>query len=266
MALLYLERGSLPVQYGFRDGNQGTHTSRTVMIDDLRRLLAATPATAVRADYRRLIVEENILGKRTIATRKLSATRLGEIYGLDTGVILFRALRYFWDYDEAGKALLAGICAHARDPLLRMTSPVVLPTPVGEVVTTQQLYDALSLATGDRFNANILHKIARNASSSWEQTGHLVGRNTKTRHQATATPATTAYALLLGYLTGMRGLRLFETYWVSLLDANHDTIDTMAFAASRQGWLEYRRIGSVVDISFNMLLHTLGMEAIREQD
>ena len=54
---------------GFRFGAKGTHTSRTMMFDELAAVLAAAPETASREDYAAAIVEGNCLGKATTATR-----------------------------------------------------------------------------------------------------------------------------------------------------------------------------------------------------
>jgi len=40
---------------GFRDGDRGTHSSRTLMLRELELLLDATPAGAGVADLRRVI-------------------------------------------------------------------------------------------------------------------------------------------------------------------------------------------------------------------
>ena len=55
---------------GFRLGEKGTHTSRTIMLDELRAVLAIASPIATRDDYLSAIHEDNCLGKRTAATRK----------------------------------------------------------------------------------------------------------------------------------------------------------------------------------------------------
>jgi len=81
---------------GFRWGQKGTHTSRTVMLDELRSVLANCPPDATRDDYLSAIHEDNCLGKRSAATRRLSSQRLSELYGLDPDVPLFRVMRRCW--------------------------------------------------------------------------------------------------------------------------------------------------------------------------
>jgi len=222
------EDAVLPTHLGFRTGERGTHTSRTIMLAELRALLSAVPDQARRETYLHAVIEENVLGKRTGATRKLTAQRLSELYGLDPAVPLFRVLSELWDLDESGRPLLACLCANARDPLLRLTGPVVLNASEGGTVSKHEIGEAVAEATGDRFNPAICEKIARNAASSWTQSGHLSGRSRKVRTPATATPAATAYALVLGYMTGARGQGLFQTYWTRLLDRSPVQMDALA--------------------------------------
>lgn len=78
---------------GFRDEDRGTHTSRTIMLAELRHMLSSAPPTTTKEGYWHSIVEENVLGKRTGSTRRVSAQRLSELYGLDVNVALFRVFR-----------------------------------------------------------------------------------------------------------------------------------------------------------------------------
>jgi hypothetical protein len=105
---------------GFRWGQRGTHTSRTIMLDELRAMLSNCRPDATRDSYLSAIQEDNCLGKRTSATRKLSSQRLSELYALDPEVPLFRVMRRCWYADRDGQAVLALLLALARDPLLRV--------------------------------------------------------------------------------------------------------------------------------------------------
>lgn len=61
--------------WGFRSGDRGTHTSRTIMLDELSQLLDAVPGDVCRQDYVDAVTHDNCLGKRTAATRQLSLQR-----------------------------------------------------------------------------------------------------------------------------------------------------------------------------------------------
>lgn len=239
--------------WGFRSGDRGTHTSRTIMLDELSHLLDAAAGEVSREDYADAIMAHNCLGKRTAATRKLSLQRLTEIYGLDGQLILFRVLRDLWGRQEGSRPLLAMLLALARDPLLRASATAVIRTPYGHEFSRQSMKDALSEAVGDRLNDATLDKVVRNASSSWTQSGHFRGRGRKTRQKVDATPTATTYALLLGFAVGRRGRLLFETPWAAILDTGPDDLIDVAVDAKRLGLLDFKQSGSMIDVSFPAL-------------
>jgi hypothetical protein len=224
------------------------------MLTELRALLANCRPEATRHDYLGAINEDNCLGKRTVATRKLSSQRLSELYALDPRVPLFRVMRRFWYTDKDGNPILALLLALARDPLLRVTAEPVLRMRPGEELARQPMTDALHRAVGSRLSESTLDKVVRNAASSWTQSGHLKGHGRKVRQRVTATAAATAYALLLGYLTGTRGAALFETLWVHVLDTPAGELMQLAMDARRLGLLEMRQSGGVVEVAFSRLL------------
>ena len=236
--------------WGFRTGERGTHTSRTIMLEEMTHLLGATGVAVTRDDYARAVMEDNCLGKRTAATRRLSLQRLTELYGLDRRVLLFRVMRELWERHETSRPLLALLLALARDPLLRATATAVLRTPDGHEFARQPMTEALSTVAGDRLNEAVLDKVVRNASSSWTQSGHLRGRSRKTRQRVRATPAATAYALLLGFGCGSRGSLLFEMPWCAILDAAAGELLERAVAAKSLGLLDLKQSGSIIEVSF----------------
>lgn len=239
---------------GFRWGQKGTHTSRTIMLDELRAVLAACRPEATRNDYLAAILEGNCLGKRTAATRKLSGQRLSELYALDPEVSLFRVMRRCWYADRTGQPLLGLLLALARDPLLRATVAPVLRMQPGQELARQQLTDALNRAVGNRFNESTLDKVVRNTASSWTQSGHLKGRGRKVRQTVTPTAATTAFALFLGYLAGKRGGALFESMWAQALDSPVTELVNFATDARRLSLLDMTQSGGVIDLNFSRLV------------
>ena len=232
----------------------GTHTSRTIQLADLRSLMAAVPADAASEDYRDAIVEQNVLGKTTLNSRQRTHRYLRELYALDPGVLLFRALRDVWDADSEAQPLLAMLSSLARDPSLRATSAGVLPRGVGEPVLSVDLQMALQARYPGNYSDAVANKVGRNAASSWTQSGHLEGRTGKTRSLAASRPPTVAYALLLGHLEGVAGEGLFESFWARALDAPVGVLHDQAFAASQRGWIEFRHGGGVTDVGFSWLL------------
>jgi hypothetical protein len=240
-------------KYGFRFGAKGTHTSRTIMFDELRALFAAVPPTASRREYATAIVDGNCLGKSTTATRRLSNQRLTELYGLDPDVPVFRALRRLWELDETGQRLLALECALARDPLLAATAKAVHDLPPEAEFQRDTMRESLRQFVGGRLNDAILDKVVRNAASSWGQAGYLVGRTFKKRRAVRPTPPAVAFALYLARAAGFRGAQLFTSGWISILDCSPNRARELALDAKRRGLVDLRMAGDVVDITFERL-------------
>ena len=241
------------VTAGFRFGNRGTHTSRTIMLTELGDALAAVPDAAGRDAYIQAIVEENILGKSTTATRRWTYQRLRELYGLDPRLPLFRVLRRVWPFDEPGRPLLTMLCALARDPLLRSTQPAVLALPPGTELVRAAFLGSLRAAVGERLNEAVLDKVARNAASSWSQSGHLQGRMRKLRQRVTPTPGSLAMALWLGTAERLAGRSLLDCRWTRVLDRTGPELLPLALQAKRLGLIHARTGGGVVEIDASRL-------------
>lgn len=243
---------------GFRFGAKGTHTSRTMMLEELTAVLSAAPEGASREDYAAAIIEGNCLGKATTATRRLTNQRLGELYGLDPQVPLFRVLRRLWSVDAPGRPLLALQCAIARDPLLAATVTPVLALAPGSDLQRDAIRAALREAVDDRLSDATVDKVIRNVASSWEQAGHLIGRTFKKRALVKATAGSVAFGLYLGHAVGFRGALLFATGWVSLLDCTPVAARDLAIEAKRIGLIDLRISGEVVDLVLDRLDPTEG--------
>ncbi|MFA7307374.1 MAG: hypothetical protein WC026_11935 [Hyphomicrobium sp.] len=238
---------------GFRFGAKGTHTSRTMMMQELSRVLEATNQDARRADYAAAIVDGNCLSKPTAATRRLSNQRLGELYGLDPMIPLFRVLRRLWDIGPDGRPLLALLAAIARDPLLAATCPAIVAMPVNSELQRDALKGALQTAVGDRLNDSTLEKVCRNAASTWAQSGHLEGRTFKKRRMVTPSPTAVTFAIYLAQAAGFRGAEIFSCGWLSVLDCDPSQARELALDAKRSGLLDLRMAGDVVELNLSRL-------------
>jgi len=245
--------GRAPLAAGFRLGEIGTHSSRTIMLADLTATLAAAPRNADRRAYAAAIIEANCLGKPTASTRRLSNQRLGELYSLDPGAPLFRILRRLWAIDEPGRPLLALLAALARDPLLIATASVIIPMPEGVEFQRMQMKAALDAAAGERLKPTIIDKTVRNTASSWTQSGHLHGRTFKFRRLVRATAPAVAFALYLGQAAGFRGEELFSSGWMSVLDCTVSRARALAAEAKRLNLIDFRTAGDVVEFGLEKL-------------
>lgn len=238
---------------GFRFGAKGTHTSRTMMLAELRQILQATPADARRADYSVEIIEGNCLSKPTAATRRLTNQRLGELYGLDPAIPLFRVLRRLWDVDNEGRQLLALLAALARDPLLAATCPAIVFLQANAEFQRDTMKSALTAVVGTRLNDSTLEKVCRNAASTWTQSGHLEGRTFKKRRIVVPSPAAGAFAIYLANAAGFRGTEIFSCAWLRVLDCDPSRARHLAVEAKRLSLLDLRMAGDIVELNLSRL-------------
>lgn len=254
-------------RYGFSYERGGVHTARTMMLIELRALLSyVEKADAPKTEYLEAIQTANCLGKRSGKTRTLTYRHLVDLYALDPSLMLFRALRFFWQRDTNGQPLLAALCAYSRDPIFRATAPYILDFQEGATVAREDLEEFIDNQEPGRFSKATLKSTAQNINSSWTQAGHLTGRVRKMRSRAVATPGTVSFALLLGYVSGLRGESLLKSDYTRMLDCSFDRTIELAEDASRRGWISLKRVGQVVEVLFPNLISAQEMEWLREQN
>lgn len=258
------ERQALLEQLGFRFGINGPHAARTMMLDDLRLLLAHTPPHATRPDYASAVVDGNVLGKPTRKARELALRHMATLYALDPLNPIFRALRRLWPLDEAAQPLLALAVALARDPLLRGTQPFILGQVVGVSVLREALEAFLSTTHPDRFSPASLKSFAQNVAGTWTAAGVLDGRVRKTRAVVQPRPESVTLLLFLGYLEGRTGQRLFSSDWTNLLGCSPDELEALATSASHRGLMVFMNAGGVHEVRFPGYL-TPEEEQIRQE-
>lgn len=250
---------------GFSYERGGVHTARTMMLVELRTLLSyVDKADATKTEYLEAIQAANCLGKRSGKTRMLTFRHLADLYALDPNLLVFRALRFFWLRDVDGQPLLAALCAYSRDPILRVTAPFVLGFPEGTTVAREAMEEFIDAQEPGRFSKATLKSTAQNINSSWTQSGHLAGRVRKVRAHTVATPGAAALALLLGYVSGLRGESLFKSDYTRMLDCSFEKTIVLAEDASRRGWISLKRVGQVVEVLFPNLITAQEMEWLRE--
>ena len=252
---------------GFKTHRGGAHTARTMMVEELRSLLAYVDRPeADKSDYLQAIDDENCLGKRSGKTRMLTYRHLVDLYSLDPSSLIFRALLYFWKRDVESQPLLALLCTYTRDSIFRSTASFILKFTEGSTITRESLEEFIDGLEPGRFSKATLKSTAQNINSTWTQSGHLCGRARKVRSRANPSAGSVSYALLLGYLTGVRGLALFYTEYVKLLDCSFDKAIELAEEASRRGWIVFKRVGDVIEVLFPNQINQEEMERLREQN
>jgi len=241
------------------DQSGGATTSHTIVVPALQQLLAVAGVRSTAADYEKAVLEDNVLGKGTIGSRRRMLRYLRELYILREESLLFRVLGDLWNDDPAGQPLLAGLCAVARDPVLRASAQPIFDSEPGDEVTSADLAGSVAKSFPESYSDATLAKIGRNTFSSWEQTGHLeaIARTTKVRRRAVCTPSTVAFALFLGHLEGLAGASLFDTVWARTLDQPRAHLIDLAIVASRRSLIDFRHSGGITEVKFTELLRPI---------
>ena len=242
-------------KFGFKFEKGGVHLARTMMLDELRTVLSYVKSpNPTKKDFVSAIEIDNCLGKRSGKSRSLSARHLVDLYSLDPSIPIFRVLLYFWTRDVEGQPILALSCAYCRDAILRMSAPIILGLPEGTMLSRQEVEAFINKSYPDRFSEATLKSTAQNINGTWTNTGHLKGKAKKIRSRATPTPGSVAFALYLGYISGLRGQDLLISEYMKNLDCSADKAIELADIASRRGWIVFKRVGSVMEVQFPNLI------------
>lgn len=237
---------------------------RSMMFFEMQILVRSMPLTATKDDFIKAIIDENILEKPTLSSRKESLTRLKQLYGLDSSKALFRVLWNFGHGDLDSLPQLCLVCAYARDPQLRHSFELIRTLRLGEVLVRADMEQHLENGFPGRFSRATKASMARNVNTTWTFGGHLAGRVKKTRSYPEPRPVSAAYAMFVGYLTGLRGERLLDSVFASLVASNRSQLQAALSLASAKGLLSLKQAAGIVEFDFSNLLSPAEQVLIHE--
>jgi hypothetical protein len=239
---------------GFSNTQSGGHTGRSMMFLEMRTLVQSLPPSATKDDLAQAIVDENLLGKPTLSSRKESLSRLTQLYGMDTSKALFRVFWALGHEDPDSLPQLCLICAYARDPQLRHSFRLIRALRPGELMIRAAMERHLEEGFPNRFSTATKESMARNVNTTWTFGGHLDGKVKKTRKLAEPRPVSAAYAMFVGYLVGLRGEKLLDSPFAELISSNRSQLQSALALASARGLLSLRQAADVVEFDFSNLL------------
>ncbi len=225
-----------------------------MMLSEFRLLLQESREASL-ADFRRLIEEENLLGKPTFASRQKSIRHLIELYGLEASQALFRVLLRFATLAPDSLPLLGLVCVFCRDPQLRGSFTLLEQTNPATPIPRRLMEEHLETLFPDRFSPAMKQSLAQNVNTTWTVSGHLHGRAVKTRSLPSPSFLATTYALFAGYLAGLRGDFLLQSVFSRLVAVSPPQAIEHLKEASKQGFLRLRHAGGVTEIDFFPLLN-----------
>jgi len=234
------------------------------MFLEMGALVRAMPLSVTRNDFIKAIVDENVLEKPTLSSRKKSLHHLMELYGMDPSKALLRVLWDFGHVDLDSLHQLCLVCAYARDPQLRHSFELVRTLRQGEVLERAAMEQHLENGFPGRFSSAMKKSMAQNVNTTWTFGGHLSGKAKKTRRRPEPRPISAAYAVFVGYLTGLRGERLLDSAFVSLVASNRSQLQVALSLASAKGLLSLKQAAGIVEFDFSKLLTPAEQALIHE--
>jgi hypothetical protein len=234
------------------------------MLIEFRALVRAMPLTATKDDFVKTIVEENVLEKPTLSSRRKSLRHLIELYGMDPSKALFRVLWELGHADQDSIAQLCLVCAYARDPQLRYSFELIRTLRLGEVLERAAMEQHLENGFPGRFSPAMKKSMAQNVNTTWTFGGHLTGKAKKTRQLPSPRPISAAYAMFVGYLTGLRGERLLDSAFAALVASNRSQLQAALSLASAKGLLSLKKAAGIVEFDFSNLLTSAEQDLVHE--
>ena len=146
------------------------------MFLEMGALVRAMPLFVTKNDFIKAIVDENVLEKPTLSSRKKSLRHLMELYGMDPSKALLRVLWDFGHVDLDSLHQLCLVCAYARDPQLRHSFELVRTLHLGEVLERVAMEQHLEIGFPGRFSPAMRKSMAQNVNTTWTFGGHLAGK------------------------------------------------------------------------------------------
>lgn len=249
---------------GFSHAILGPHSARSMMFLEMHNLVCGLPQDTTKDDFSRVIIEENILEKSTLSSRKKSLRHLTELYGLDPSKALFRVFWMLGHADRDSLAQLCLVCAYARDPILRHSFELIRRLHLGELIDRVAMEQHIESGFPGRFSQAMRKSMAQNVNTSWTFGGHLMGRAKKTRRLPEPRPHSAAFAMFAGYLTGLRGERLLDSSYAALVSSNRSQLHAALALASARGLLSLKQAAGIVEFDFSNLLTPAEQEFLHE--
>lgn len=249
---------------GFTEASSGGHTARSMMFREMSALVSSMPLSLTIDDFATAIIDENVLDKPTLSSRKKSLRHLVELYGMDPSKVLFRVFWQFGHSDLDSLPQLCLACVYARDPQLRQSFELIRTLRLGEVLERTVMEQHLENGFPGRFSPAMKKSMAQNVNTTWTFGGHLSGKKKKVRQLPEPRPNSAAYAMFVGYLTGLRGERLLDSKFAALVTSNRSQLQTALSLASARGLLSLKQAAGIVEFDFSNLLNPSEQELLHE--
>ncbi len=234
-----------------------THTSRTMMLAELSRIMAH----GIEQGSFEVSFTDNVAGKLSKANKDKTNLSLRYLYRFDPTNPAFSAFVWFWkNSPEADHPILALLFAISNDFLLSESIEIVQNTPLNQKVTVESLETNLASIHPGRYSPASLRSISQNLASSWKQAGFIRGKVKNIRVQPEISYRVVTFGMLLGYLEGMRGEFLLGSKYIRALCLPESGVRDQISEAAKRDLLQYQYSGHVTTILFPNLLKLVGID------
>lgn len=228
------------------------------MYADLEALLAAVREPVPRAEYRRLVIEENVLSRRTVAAREKVWKELAARYAIDGSSPLFRA--YLEEYRGATSARDRGLTSYV---LFALHDRLVCD------LGTDWLYEYLRAAPAELRKLDVLaflssretahpeilgwssssrEHIARHYLTALKELGLARGAQRKTSVRPSPGAAPVRFLLRAVLMSGASPQAAVQSPLLRLLALTLDETVSLLFRLNAEGALRCRIQGDVVEL------------------
>ncbi len=223
---------------------------------DLESVLAAASPHASVEEFRRLILEQNVAGKRSAASRRKLWGQLRQRYLLDYGVpegaVFLSAMASTSSPSERG--LLCLLMMARTDRLFReVTLECVSPLlgRDGAVVPSEQVQGTLERHLGGeglKWASGTLESARQHLMAALKDCGVL--RGSITRRTVRPRPGTpfTLLASRFALLEGLTPRQTLDSRWFRLLGLETEEVVKLLYTAATEGALRFRMQAEVVEL------------------
>lgn len=205
-------------------------------------------------------LSDNVTGKATKFNEVKTNSFLRKLYVFNPDEASFNSFQYFWNQISSdSRPLLALIYAMGRDFLLRESLDIISEVPLGERATVDLFIANIQKHHPGKYSDATCRSTAQNIASSWKQAGFLEGKIKNLRAKPQLSSAIIAFALVLAYLSGLRGEQLLESLWMNALMLQEDEKRSLIHRAAVDGYLHYQYSGTITVIDFKELFQMLNI-------
>lgn len=228
---------------------------------DLESVLAAVPPHASVEEFRRLVLDQNVAGKRSAASRQKLWQQLRLRYILDCSIpesaAFLSAMASTSSPSERGLLcllMMARTDRLFRDVTLESISPLL--TRDGTVVSSdevQRTVERCLRTEGVSWSPETVVSVRQHLLAALKDCGVL--RGSITRRTVRPRPGT-PFALLasrFALLEGLTSRQTLESRWFRLLGMGGEQVADLLRAAAREGALRFRMQAEVVELQLPRL-------------